>query len=91
MAGLLDASHLRQAAVRDSGVSDSCSVKLLQGYDRFGSYVLDPRGRPQSKGQLYPYKALLAAAVETEPGITMPEISGRLIKTDGVATAPVAL
>ena len=81
----------RRSASRHFGVSPSCVVKLAQRVAATGSSAPSRQGRPPGGGKLAPHLATLIRWVDTEPDITMPELSAKLGSATGVQAHPASL
>lgn len=87
----INGGESRRAAAQRFKVSASFAVKLAARVARTGS--LDParQGRPRGGGKLAPHLATLIAWVESEPGMTMPELAAKLLAERDVKVHPASL
>lgn len=83
--------HSRRDAARHFGLSDSCTIKLLQRVEATGSAAPARQGRPPGNGKLAPHREFLIARVKEKPDITMPELTVELLAARGIATWPASL
>lgn len=85
------AGHSRREASRHFGVSPSFAVKLAQRVAATGSVAPKRQGRPPGNGKLSEHLPQIIAWVESEPDITMHELSTRLLEATGVSAHPASL
>ena len=84
---VLDGMSRSAAAVRFA-VSASSAVHWAA---REGTATRRRPGRPRGKGRLSDHRAVLIAAVEAAPDITMPELAARLAAERSVTAHPFSL
>lgn len=85
------AGHSRREASRHFGVSPSFAIKLAQRVAKTGSVAPSRRGRPPGNGKLAAQMSRLIAWVESQPDISMPELSMKLEAATGVVAHPASL
>jgi transposase len=87
--GYIDGGGSRRGAAEHFSVSPSCTVKLMERWDRTGSAAPGKRGG--SVGKLAPHKDFLLRRVKEKPDITMPELAVALKAETGTEAAPASL
>jgi len=76
--GHVSAGHLRRDAARQSGVSVSCPITLVQRVEKPASAAAVRRDRPRGAAKLASYLPLLIGCVEAQRDVGMPELAARL-------------
>ena len=79
----------RRGAASHFGVSASCSIKLVQRFERTGS--ASPGNRGGSIGKLSAHKDFLLGQVTAKRDITMPELAAVLETETATKAAPASL
>jgi len=80
----IEAGHSCRAAARHFKVSESFAIKLMVRWQTQGDIAPCPRARPPGSGKLAPYRVFLRAQVESQPDVTLAELTEVLKKKHGV-------
>jgi len=91
VAEMVDAGHSRRAAARHYGVSESCSIRLLQRREETGSIAPARQGRPPGGGKLASVRSFLIERVNEQPDITMLELAAELKVQHQIEAHPSSL